>query len=363
MYVGIRLQCQSFIEIITPAVMPILQCEIAKRQGEMVVTLWNGGMFVNKIYKEGEPEIEATVFISDKKRSIRAIDVIARGPAYSHRNVKQFVDNLQLITMQVVDRKSPGTRTEKRFLSHQHISEHNLQPISYSQEEVESAKYKEGVLTKVINNKVVRDTVIDLLAVEDDHIIYKLQSLCKHCSEHWLRLGQRLLCYADSEVRNFTSNVGEEAKVYHIVETWIRRQWRAATLDTFLKACDSVASGLRELVEIELGIRKPPSTSLPSVRRVIDSAMIQSILRHGADRWYALGLKLGFSHNEISGHCHDKAKGCDKLLVLFEIKAQEIGVKALEDLALKACKTIAIPISGAVSDELKKMNMSESPHK
>ena len=355
-YVGIRLQCQYSIEIITPAVMPVLQCEIAKRQGEMVVTLWNGGMLVNKIFKEGEPKVEATVSISDKKRSIRAIDVIARGPAYSHRNVKQFVDKLQLITMQVVDRKSPGTRIEKRFLSHQHISQHNLQPISYSQKEVESAKKGEGVLTKVINSNIVRDTVIDLLAVEDDHIIYKLHSLCKHCSKHWMPLGQSLLSYTDSQVHDLTSDLAEKSKFYHVVETWIRRQWRTAALDTFLTACDSVASGLRQLVETDLGIRKDPPLTIPaSVRCVSNSAILQAILTHGPVQWYALGINLEFSDSEIKSLCHDKPSYTNKLLVLFETKAKEIGVEALEKLALRACETTYPPIIGAVSDELKKM--------
>ena len=354
-YVGIRLQCESPVQIITPAVMPILQCEIAKRQDEMAAILWSGGMLVKAVCEESEPKVEALVFVSDRRRSIRAIDLISRGPAYSHRHVKQFVDKLQKFTMQTVDKKSPGTPVKKRFLSHQHIRQHNMQPISYSQREVDFAKMDKGVLTRATDTEVVEDSVIDLLAVEDDHIIYKLQSLSKHCSKHWLPLGQSLLSYTDCQVHDLTSDLAEKSKFYHVVETWIRRQWRTATLDMFLTACDSVANGLRQLVETELGIRKEPPLTIPPARsHVSDSPVIRAILKHGSAQWYALGVALQFSNDEINQYCHNKAYDTNKLLVLFEIKAEEMGVEALEDFALKACQTIATPIRGAVLNELGK---------
>ena len=67
---GIRLQCQSDIEIITPAVMPLLQGHITKQQNEMAVIMWNGGMLVQRICEPTQPKVEALVSISGKKIGI-----------------------------------------------------------------------------------------------------------------------------------------------------------------------------------------------------------------------------------------------------------------------------------------------------
>ena len=68
---------------------------------------------VQRICEPSQPEVEALVVISDKRRAIRALDLISRGPAYCHHDVKQFADKLQHITMHLLDQKSPGTRVEK----------------------------------------------------------------------------------------------------------------------------------------------------------------------------------------------------------------------------------------------------------
>ena len=60
---GIRLQCQSDIEIITPAVMPLLHGDVAKQQNEMSVIMWNGGMLVQRICEPTQPKVKALVSI------------------------------------------------------------------------------------------------------------------------------------------------------------------------------------------------------------------------------------------------------------------------------------------------------------
>ena len=72
-----------------------------------------------------------------------------------------------------------------------HISQPVDKPISYSQEDVNVAKIAKGVLKKNTNLSIAKDYVIHLLAVEDDHVIYKLQSLAKR--EHLCMNAQRLL--------------------------------------------------------------------------------------------------------------------------------------------------------------------------
>ena len=255
-YVGIRLQCQSDIEIITPAVMPLLQGQVAKQQSEMAVIMWSGGMLVQRLCEPTQPEVEALVLISDKMRAIRALDIITRGPAHCQRDAKEFLDKLWHTTMQMLDKKSPGTRMEKQYLSHHQISQHIDTPLSYSEEEVVLAKKDKGILVKKTGDQIIKDSVIDLLTVDDDHIIYRLQSLRKHCSDHWKALGCILLSSTRPQITDLVAAMGEGAttddKFCHVLETWIRSQWRTATLDTFLNACDKVDSRLRRAVNREL---------------------------------------------------------------------------------------------------------------
>ena len=257
-YVGIRLQCQSDIEIFTPAVMPLLQSQVAVEQSEMAVIMWNGGMLVQRICEPSQPKVEALVLISDKTRAIRALDLIARSPAHFQRDAKQFLDRLQHIAMKILDKKSPGTRVKRLYLSHQQIIQHIDKPFAYSQEEVDSAKKSKGVLTKNSGDQIITDSVIDLLAVNDDHIIYRLQSLIKHCSDHWQALGCILLSSTKPQITDLVVALGDRAttgdKFCHVMEAWIRRQWRTSALDTFLKACDKVDSRLRQQVNRELAI-------------------------------------------------------------------------------------------------------------
>ena len=255
-YVGIRLQCQSDIEMFSPAVMPLLQGKVAKQSSEVAVIMWKGGMLVERNSEECQPEVEALVFVSEKTRATRAIDLIARGQTYCQGDVKQFLDKLEQTTMRMLDKKSPGTRVEKRYLNSKQLSQHVEKPVSYSQEEVSVAKKGKGIVKRETGTGIIKDSVIDLLAVDDGHIIYKLQSLSKHCSDHWQELGCILLSSTKPKVIELTAKLGDgtktDDKFCHVMETWIRRQWKTANLDTFLNACDKVDSKLRQMVDREL---------------------------------------------------------------------------------------------------------------
>ena len=109
--------------------------------------------------------------------------------AFSKHVTKQFLDKLQQITMQILDKRSSGTRVETRYLRHPQIMQRFDKPFSYSRGEVDLAKKEKEVLTKESGDQIITDSLIDLLAVDDNHIFYKLQSLSKHCSDHWLALG------------------------------------------------------------------------------------------------------------------------------------------------------------------------------
>ena len=82
-------------------------------------------------------------------------------------------------------------------------------------------------------------------------------------------------------------------------------------------------------------------------------SIIDAVLKHGASRWYAIGLKLGYSDDEVKTLACHTSVSADKLLAVVQAKIKSAGErKALEDL-LVACKDIANPIIGAVGHELK----------
>ena len=115
--------------------------------------------------------------------------------------------------MCILDKKnSPGTRVERFYLGHQQIIQHIDKPICYSQEEVDLAKKEKGILTKKTGDQIITDSVIDLLTLNDNHIIYKLESLSKYKS-HWLELGCALLSYTEEEVIELSSALGDGAKM------------------------------------------------------------------------------------------------------------------------------------------------------
>ena len=248
-YVGIRIQCQPNV-MFSPVVIPLLQCEVSGWQDDLTSLIWNEGMLIKEVREASQPKVEALVTFSHENRAIRAIDVTVRVPPGFHRDAKQFLSRIQQMTMRIFAKRSPGTRVEKRYLSHEQIKQHADKPISYSQEEVDAAKESDGILISATENGTVQDSVVDLLAVEDDHLIYKLQSLTEYCRRDWLALGCYLLSDTPDEVRRFTASLEDDgAKFCHVTETWMKREGKAATLEELLAACDRVAIGLRRQIE------------------------------------------------------------------------------------------------------------------
>jgi hypothetical protein len=169
-YVGHRVQCKSMQQIITPGSFPVLQCEAAKSNAMVVKELWDGGMKVQaKLNASSRLQpIEALVEITDKVRSIQSIDIIARGGCHSHGDCLRFVDTIRQLVMSVLGKQSPGTATEKHFLSHSSIIEHADKLVSYSEKEIYAAL--EGPEC-IIRHETGEDRLIDMLAVDINHII------------------------------------------------------------------------------------------------------------------------------------------------------------------------------------------------
>ena len=169
-YVGRRVQCESMQQIITPGSFPVLQCEAAKSNAMTVRELWDGGMKVQaKLSGLSSLEpVQALVEITDKVRAIRSINVIARGSCHSQGDCLRFVDTVLQLVRSVLDKKSPGTATVERYLSHSFIIEHADQLVSYSEKEIHDARQNPEF---IIRHERGEDRLIDMLAVDINHII------------------------------------------------------------------------------------------------------------------------------------------------------------------------------------------------
>ena len=102
-----------------------------------------------------------------------------------------------------------------------------------------------------------------------------------------------------------------------------------------------------------------PSLSMwftPSFSQMIKrhgaNRILRTVLTHGASRWYAIGIELGYSDDEVKTMTCDASDCKDKLLAIVRGKSKLVGKsKALEEV-LTVCKNIANPICGAIEDEL-----------
>ncbi|XP_062498783.1 uncharacterized protein LOC134176120 [Corticium candelabrum] len=102
------------------------------------------------------------------------MDVIARGPRYSEGDCMMLVESVLDLMMKVFDKKSPGTVLETRYLSHASISQYKEAIVSYTEDAVKTAKRdKETVVT----HEKGEDRLIDLVAVDSNHIIRMKQKM------------------------------------------------------------------------------------------------------------------------------------------------------------------------------------------
>lgn len=90
----------------------------------------------------------------------------------------------------------------------------------------------------------------------------------------------------------------------------------------------------------------------PSSESSKSSKILAAVQKHGSSRWYALGLAMGFSHDQVTAECHDKVAYADKLLALFSLEVTSMGQLAAEQRLLSACQCITDPIHQLVMGEL-----------
>ena len=78
-------------------------------------------------------------------------------------------------------------------------------------------------------------------------------------------------------------------------------------------------------------------------------ALTWSVMKHGADQWYSLGIELGYRHAQVIAFTKDMKRDELKLRALINQKRAELGREKLTDCLLSACKDIPYPIYETVA--------------
>lgn len=76
------------------------------------------------------------------------------------------------------------------------------------------------------------------------------------------------------------------------------------------------------------------------------------VQENGSARWYTLGLKIGFTSDQVTSTTEGIPLPEDKLEAIFERKCKLVGRHRAVARLVAACKTISSPIIGAVNDDV-----------
>jgi hypothetical protein len=365
-YVGRRLQCTSQQQIITPRSFPVIQCEAKRSSDMLVVEMWNGGMNLQPKNSSHQQAVEALVEIPDKSRFIQTIDVIIRGPEHSQGDCMQFLDAIMHLIMLVLDKQSPGTGVQWCYISHCHLVQHTTNRACYSQKEINAAL---NARQDYVSHDAVQDRLVDLLAVSRDHILllpsHTRSELCDALDfpQEGQPDGKKLSKAFGVRFRHNTSEVLDKlsadktATVTNLINVLKKLNPPAVDAVEILAASYEAARGitLKKLMEPLPNTASISEWQDESGKLTVDSVLIlHAVQRHGSDRWYAIGLEMGFSNSELTKITDGIPKHSDRLRAIVETKANEIGRENAAVSLLNACQTIVSPIYGIVADELSK---------
>jgi hypothetical protein len=74
-----------------------------------------------------------------------------------------------------------------------------------------------------------------------------------------------------------------------------------------------------------------------------------SVMKHGDDQWYDIGIELGYEHAQVMASTKDIPKGASKIRALINMKRAELGRDSLTDVLWHVSKSLPFPIFQAVA--------------
>ena len=213
-YVGRRHICCSPTSIFSPSSFTLFQCQACVKL-DIKSLLWRDGMIVARA---GQTLVQCLVVMVDP---LRAVDFVARGEVDSESECLSLVEDVMREWTNVVEKHSPGTEYKMEYLSRKHLLEHKVQPIAYSEEDVEKAKVK-GPFATVAYDIELSNSLKHLVFPSEElgpaTQSAVVRAVLSHGCSQWYEIGLEL-GFKDDEMSQHCSNKAEDSgKLLHCKE-------------------------------------------------------------------------------------------------------------------------------------------------
>ncbi|XP_019642610.1 PREDICTED: death-associated protein kinase 1-like [Branchiostoma belcheri] len=133
-YFGKQVQCADTTDMFSSAFFPRVQTRLMRELKNRPL-LWRDGA------KCFDSNVESLIKLSPDGR---AVNICVRSEQGDKLSCRQMLEKIENIVINVLDEVSPGTTTEERLLSARALREHREEIYSYSMDQVNKAKEKDG---------------------------------------------------------------------------------------------------------------------------------------------------------------------------------------------------------------------------
>jgi hypothetical protein len=179
-----------------------------------------------------------------------------------------------------------------------------------------------------------------------------VKAIAHDVGDHWMELAAEL----DMETDEIPSKRPGTLQCQKMLKDWCKECCDKAVVCVL---CDALyACGLQHVADSHFGhifdtvLRTQFSATDRGASMTALDCLINTVVTHGSNRWYGLGLALQLEPATIESITHTKSDDGDKLLTIIEKKRQDIGSEKLGEELLNACGRIHHPIRGIVEEAL-----------
>ena len=165
-YVGRRQVCNSQTTIFSPSAFGMFQSKVCTTLDEKA-QLWRNGLIVS----QGDTVSNRVACLVAMVDPVRSVDFVCRGGKATEAECVSLLDTVMSLWRDMLYRYSQCTEYETEYLSRKHLEEHKeLKEVAvYSEKEIKEAKAKNKgprtVVTQVVGDELVEDSLADLLVI------------------------------------------------------------------------------------------------------------------------------------------------------------------------------------------------------
>lgn len=168
-YVGRREECVRETDMFCPGLFPCFQC-LAAVNIDHNACVWKGGI---KLVDDHE-DTAVTECLVELSKLGRAIDVVVRGAEGSGQQCVAFLTKLMTALNEMLKSKSPGTLTQRCYLSRGQIEARKIDPLGFTEEKVLEAKRTGKKFVRMsCNHDTMADNLADLMVADEEEAVFR----------------------------------------------------------------------------------------------------------------------------------------------------------------------------------------------